>query len=340
MSGVGPAGAALQAFADRVANGTISRSAQLHLNTAVDAVESLGVNPVILRDGRRAYPDAENGFIRSRSPRTLLGWNPAGEIVLVVVDGRRDDADGMTMAQAADLLLGLGATDGVNFDGGGGTTFVVAGEVKNLPSDPGNPGPPAFPNGHVVAPGHVERMAPSALMIVPKSPDPAPVPAPSETTTTTTTTTVPGADSGSGSTGPSEGGDFAFTGGAWAPSVGANGGSSTDDVRFLVGGGGSLKRLLTPAHDRSRGKKAKGKDGEADAFGDPGDWLSSTSPTFPGNWSSPGSSALAFGGEEEGRPPSLAFSLAGLFATGLVLAVLAGISRVRQYRRPRPALWL
>jgi hypothetical protein len=343
LSGVGPAGAALRALADRVAREGGSLGAQLELHTAVDAVESLGVHPVLLRDGRRAYPDVADGFTRSRSPRTLFGWNPAGEIVLVAVDGRRDDADGMTMAESADLLLSLGATDGVNFDGGGGTTFVVAGEVKNLPSDPGNPGPPAYPDGHVIAPGHVERMAPNALVIVPKPPDPAPEPVPSETTTTTAPGAGSGSGSGPGSTGPSEGGDLPFTSGDGNSPVGANGGNpqSPDDVGFLVGGTGSHERLLTPARDRSKGKKGKGKDGEAGAFGDPGDWLSGTSPTFPGSSSRPGSSALAFGGEEdEGQPVGLVFGLAGLLATGSVVVVLAGISRVRRYRRPRPALWL
>ena len=120
LSATGPAGAVLRDLAGRVGNTWPARR-QLQLQTSVDAVESLGVHPVLLRDGRRAFPDDGDGFTRVRNPRTLLGWNPAGEIVIVAVDGRRDEAEGMSLAQAADLLLGLGATDGVNFDGGGGT---------------------------------------------------------------------------------------------------------------------------------------------------------------------------------------------------------------------------
>lgn len=338
LSGVGPAAQALRELANRAGNGT---AAQLQLSTAVNATESLGAHPVLLRDGQRAYPDVADGFTRSRNPRTLFGWNKAGELFLVTVDGRRDDADGMSLAQAADLLRGLGATDGVNFDGGGGTTFVVKGEVKNLPSDPGNPGPPAYPNGHVIAPGHVERLAPNSLVLLPKprDPDPAPDPGPSDTTTTTGPGTGP--TSGSGDTGPSAGGDLPLgTGGGLFP--GGSGGElspAPDDPAFLPGGVGALRRLVTAPDKEHKGKKGKGKSGD-DTTGDVSG-LDGIAPAFPGFSSGPGPAALGFGGEESGGPPvSLALALSGMIATGSILLVLSGISRVRRNRRARPALWL
>src|SRR5207245_4203097 len=42
---------------------------------------------------------------------------------------------GMTMDEAADLMIGLGATEAINLDGGGSTAFVVDGAVTNRPSD-------------------------------------------------------------------------------------------------------------------------------------------------------------------------------------------------------------
>ena len=52
------------------------------------------------------------------------------------MDGRQPGfSDGMTLGEAADLLIGLGATDAINLDGGGSTTFVVKGAVANKPSD-------------------------------------------------------------------------------------------------------------------------------------------------------------------------------------------------------------
>lgn len=347
LSATGSAGAALRGLAGRVGNG-VSRTAQLRLQTAIDAVESLGAHPVLLRDGRRVFPEATDGFTRLKNPRTLLGWNPAGEIVMVAVDGRRDDAEGMNLAQAADLLLGLGATDAVNFDGGGGTTFVVAGEVKNLPSDDGNPGPPTYPDGHVVAPGHVERMAPNSLVIVPKAP------APGQPPSTTTTTAPGGSGPGSGSGGGSgtDGPEPVLTGRP-VPSIGDISPSDTDpdpDPRFTVGGGGS-ERLVLPAPDTDdRGQKGRRK-GRGKGKGDGNSNSSEGFVDANGNWipdpfnfpegTGPGYAALPSGPEEEaGALLGLGFTLAVTVATGMILTVSCGINHLRRARRTRPALWL
>ncbi len=340
LSATGSAGAALRGLAGRIGTG-VTRTAQLRLETAVDAMQSLGAHPVLLRDGRRVFPDTPDGFTRFRNPRTLLGWNPSGEIVMVTVDGRNDEAEGMSLPQAADLLVGLGATDAVNFDGGGGTTFVVAGEVKNLPSDDRNPGPPAYPDGHVVAPGHVERMAPNALVIVPKASASVPPP--------TTTTTAPGGSGpGSGSTGGSgtDSPEPVLTGRP-VPSIGDIS-PSDPDLEFTVGGGGS-GRLVLPSPDaddrdqkgRRKGRgKGKGDGSSPEGFVDAdGNWIPDPF-SFP-DGTGPGYSALPSGPEEEAGPLlGLGFTLAVTVATGMIIVVGGAISHVRRARRTRPALWL
>jgi hypothetical protein len=339
LSATGSAGAALRGLTSRVGNG-VSHTAQLRLETSVDAVESLGAHPVLLRDGRRVFPEAPDGFTRFRNPRTLLGWNPSGEIVLVTVDGRRDEAEGMSLAQAADLLLGLGATDAVNFDGGGGTTFVVAGNVANLPSDPSNPGPPAYPDGHVVAPGHVERMAPNALVIVPKASAPVPPPTPDTTTTTGPGGSGPGSGSGSGTDSPE-----AVLTGRPIPSIGDISPSDTD-LQFSVGGGGS-GRLVLPAPDKdddgqkgNRKRRGKGDGNSSEGFVDAnGNWIPEPF-SFPAG-TGPGDSALPSGPEEEAGPLlGLGFTLAVTAASGMIIIVGGGINHLRRARRSRPALWL
>ena len=338
VSAAGPAAAALRALADRIGNG-VTRTAELRLETAIDAVESMGAHPVLLRDGQHVFPDSTNGFTRFRSPRTLLGWNPAGEVMMVAVDGRRDDAGGMNLAQAADLLLALGATDAVNFDGGGGTTFVVDGEVKNLPSDDRNPGPPAYPDGHVIAPGHVERMAPNALVILRKASAPVPPP-----TTETTTTTAPGGSGG----GPGTVGSEPVLTGRPVPSIGDIS-PSDPDLQFTVGGGGS-ERLLLPAPDSDdRGqkgnRKGKGK-GKGKAAGSEGFIVDADGNWIPDPFSfpagaGPGEEALPTGPAEEAGPLlSLGFTLAAMVAAGMIIVVGGGINHVRRARRTRPALWL
>jgi hypothetical protein len=346
LSATGSAGAALRGLAGRVGKG-VFRTAQLQLQTAVDAVESLGVHPVLLRNGRRVFPEAPDGFTRFRNPRTLLGWNPSGEIVMVTVDGRGEDAEGMSLAQAADLLLGLGATDAVNFDGGGGTTFVVAGEVENLPSDPSNPGPPAYPDGHVVAPGHVERMAPNALVIVPKPSAPLPPPPASDTTTTATGPGPGGSGPGSGSPGGSRtDSPGAVLTGRFEPVPSIGDISPSDsDPQFAVGGTGGSGRLLLPGPDKDdHGRKGKrngrGNGNSSEGFVDAsGNWLPGSF-AFPAG-TGPGDSALPNGPEEEAGPLlGLGFTMAAMVGIGLVIIVMGGIRNVWRARRSRPALWL
>jgi hypothetical protein len=129
---------------------------------------------MLIKDGARWFADAANDFTRGRQPRTLVGWNAAGERWLVTVDGRQDTSVGMTLAEAANFLLALGATDGINLDGGGSTTFVAAGAVVNTPSDVAVRKGSGEVIEHLAAPdqpiiGHVEQPVTSALVVVPKN---------------------------------------------------------------------------------------------------------------------------------------------------------------------------
>jgi hypothetical protein len=128
--------------------------ATLHVSTG-DAVESVGGSPRLLPSGpfERAGPEAAP-FVLERHPRTMVGITAAGDVLLVAVDGRQPGrSEGLALAEAAAVLAGLGATQGINLDGGGSTTFVVRGRLSNRPSEP---------------PG--ERPVPSALVVLPVSP--------------------------------------------------------------------------------------------------------------------------------------------------------------------------
>ena len=175
LVGRGPAAAQLQGLWNRAQTGRVSNRALLRLDTAAGVAESLGGSPLLIRDGVRWFADAANDFTRGRQPRTLVGWNPAGEKLLVTVDGRQPETSvGMSLAEAADLLLALGATEGINLDGGGSTTFVAAGTVVNTPSDVAVRRGDLETIEHLASPGeevigHVERPVTSALAVVPKN---------------------------------------------------------------------------------------------------------------------------------------------------------------------------
>jgi hypothetical protein len=96
---------------------------------------------VVLTNGREVISHSRDPFATNRHPRTLVGWNPAGDLMLVTVDGRQSHSSGVSLVEAADVLRKVGATSGFNLDGGGSTTFVslapgaTTPRVLNRPSD-------------------------------------------------------------------------------------------------------------------------------------------------------------------------------------------------------------
>lgn len=173
LSGEGAGGEALRQLWQRLGAEPAAKRAILRLDSADAVVESVGGSPILLKDGKRWLSGPSDSFTVGRHPRTLVGWTPGGDVLLVTVDGRQLGLSvGMSLFEAADLLLALGATEGVNLDGGGSTTFVVRGAVVNHPSDvsvrAGNQEVvrhTALPGDEVM--GHVERPVSTALAVVP-----------------------------------------------------------------------------------------------------------------------------------------------------------------------------
>jgi len=105
--------------------------------------ELVGGWPVILRDG---VPSVEasakreltlTGNANVRHPRSLIGFDAdTSHLYLVAIDGRSTASVGMTLAEAADFLRGIGVAQALNLDGGGSTTLVIDGRIVNSPSDP------------------------------------------------------------------------------------------------------------------------------------------------------------------------------------------------------------
>jgi hypothetical protein len=90
---------------------------------------------VLLRDGRRRVSDD-----RELHPRTAVGIDRRGRILLLVVDGRSRSSRGFTLVELARTLKQLGAVDALNLDGGGSTTMAADDpegrlRVVNTPSD-------------------------------------------------------------------------------------------------------------------------------------------------------------------------------------------------------------
>jgi hypothetical protein len=173
LSGEGAGADALRALWARVGRGAASNQAFLRLDSDEDVLESVGGSPILVKDGKRWFTDPGDNFTDGRHPRTLVGWTPAGEVLLVTVDGRQPEVSvGMSLFEATDFLIGLGATEGMNLDGGGSTTFVQGAHVVNKVSDVQVRAGGKTVLRHSAQKGdqllaHVERPVASALVVVP-----------------------------------------------------------------------------------------------------------------------------------------------------------------------------
>lgn len=101
---------------------------------------AVGAGPQLMKDGAIYLTTKTEGFgsdvSGGRAPRTAVGVNAQGHLLLVVVDGRQPGHSiGMTLIELAKLMQELGAKNAMNLDGGGSTEMVVCGELVNRPSD-------------------------------------------------------------------------------------------------------------------------------------------------------------------------------------------------------------
>lgn len=71
-------------------------------------------------------------------PRTAIGVTEDGRVLLVTVDGRFTQAEGMSTQLLASYMKILGAKYAMNLDGGGSTTMWIDGHgVVNHPCEAG-----------------------------------------------------------------------------------------------------------------------------------------------------------------------------------------------------------
>lgn len=99
---------------------------------------------IILENGNivETYSHNDPSINSRRHPRTLAGTTKDGKtLILVTVDGRQNASIGVTLKEAAQLMLELGSYNAINLDGGGSATMAareLASEnigLINKPSD-------------------------------------------------------------------------------------------------------------------------------------------------------------------------------------------------------------
>lgn len=98
---------------------------------------ALAGGPLLILDGK-PLSQLEVDFNTNRHPRTAVGITSDNKLMVVVVDGRSSQSQGLTIPQLSSLMEALGCTSALNYDGGGSSTAWVKNEgIVNFPSDNG-----------------------------------------------------------------------------------------------------------------------------------------------------------------------------------------------------------
>jgi exopolysaccharide biosynthesis protein len=113
---------------------------------AAPAGDLLQAGPLLARDGMPCVDGDAEGFsagsrqfdsdiTAGRYPRAALALTKSRRLLAVACDGRADDEAGMTLAELAETLVALGAQAALNLDGGGSTSLVCGGRLRNVPRE-------------------------------------------------------------------------------------------------------------------------------------------------------------------------------------------------------------
>ena len=109
-----------------------------------DVEDALAAGHVLIRDGEvtqivqneRFASDREVNHAARRHPRTAVCMTADSTVVLTTVDGRHEEAEGLTLEELSRLLHVFGCHEALNLDGGGSTTmWTLKYGVVNHPSD-------------------------------------------------------------------------------------------------------------------------------------------------------------------------------------------------------------
>lgn len=106
--------------------------------TEMQAEEIMVSGPLLIFQQRPEELDSSS-FNITRHPRTAVAITASNRILLITVDGRNENAAGMSLFELRNILRWLNARYGINLDGGGSTTLWIFNQpedgVVNYPCD-------------------------------------------------------------------------------------------------------------------------------------------------------------------------------------------------------------
>lgn len=110
-----------------------------YVKTSTNTEDIIGGVPQLIKNGKIEITweqeKSSKSFVETRHPRTAVAKLKDGKFLMATVDGRQKESVGMNLNELAEMLLGFGAVDAMNLDGGGSTTMFLNGRIVNKPSD-------------------------------------------------------------------------------------------------------------------------------------------------------------------------------------------------------------
>ena len=116
--------------------GLLSNKTWIMGSLKADEVKAMDIQSLVTGFGwlvKEGKPEAiaEGGLI---APRTMIGTDKDGRLLMFEVDGVENKDIGLTMKQAMDWFFSLGAYNAINLDGGGSSATYYNGKIIDHPT--------------------------------------------------------------------------------------------------------------------------------------------------------------------------------------------------------------
>jgi len=117
---------------------------QKYLSNLVQVIIWLIRNGQIFVNESRDIEEVYEEFLTLKAPRAAVGFDVAGNLLMIEVDGDEPTNGGLSLYDFASFLMSMKVYNAINIDGGGSTTLVKNYNIINFPSD--KCGAPLFSN--------------------------------------------------------------------------------------------------------------------------------------------------------------------------------------------------
>ncbi|HOP94595.1 MAG TPA: phosphodiester glycosidase family protein [Dictyoglomaceae bacterium] len=97
--------------------------------------EAVCGGPILLKDGnivlgKTDEASFDSSLVNGKNPRTIIGI-AENKIYFIVIEGRNDNSQGLSLPEACNLLKGMDIKNAINLDGGGSSLKIIWGKPVN-----------------------------------------------------------------------------------------------------------------------------------------------------------------------------------------------------------------